>query len=151
LEINITITELVYRVSAAARASMSELFSDTLIGYGWQVDEDAFLNDVKNYVGNLFDDGDILDKEVVEEVIYNGLNSLEEFMLDFYIVSYSADDEDFQGTLRECVVKFNLPTFKKEFKLEDLNPDWDDKYEDYEFNNDDFETEYREILELFFK
>ena len=42
---------------------MSEEFSDDLIGYGWQVDEDTFLNDVQQYVGDKFDDGDILDKE----------------------------------------------------------------------------------------
>ena len=55
-EIYISIQELVFRVSAATRSSMSEEFSDDLIGYGWQVDENAFLTDVQQYVGDKFDD-----------------------------------------------------------------------------------------------
>ena len=54
-EAHISIEELVFRVAAATRCSMSEKFSDNLIGYGWQVPEEDFLSDVQRYVGDDFD------------------------------------------------------------------------------------------------
>ena len=149
-EINISIQELVYRVSAATRGSMSEEFSDDLIGYGWQVDEDTFLNDVQQYVGEKFDDGDILDKEMVEQMIYEGLLNLENFMLDFYEVNYEGEneegeDEEFTGKLKDCLNKFNISSFKKEWKLEELVQNWDG-YEDYIFNDSESDESYDDIF-----
>ena len=92
-KINISIQELVYRVSAATRSSMTHEFSDFLIGYGWQVNEDVFVSDVEGYVGLFFTDGDILDKETVEQNIEWGLGDCEEFMLDFYQVNYEGKNE----------------------------------------------------------
>ena len=90
---NISIQELVYRVSAATRSSMTHEFADFLIGYGWQVNEDVFVSDIEGYVGLLFTDGDILDKETVEQNIEQGLYDCEEFMLDFYQVNYEGENE----------------------------------------------------------
>tara|TARA_B110000977_G_C10810389_1_gene390047 strand:+ start:137 stop:607 length:471 start_codon:yes stop_codon:yes gene_type:complete len=152
-EIYISIQELVFRVSAATRSSMSEEFSDDLIGYGWQVDENAFLTDVQQYVGDKFDDGDILDKEMVEQMIYEGLFNLENFMLDFYEVNYEGEneqgeDEEFTGSLKDCLHKFNIPSFKKEWKLEELSQNWNG-YEDYIFNDSESEESYEDIFDKY--
>ena len=148
-EIEISIQELVFRIAAITRSSMTHKFGDHLIGYGWQVDESVFLNDVQGYVGNLFEDGDILDKEVIEEMIYTGLSNLEDFMLDFYEVNYEGvnqegEDEEFQGSLRDCLNKFNMPSFKKDWKLEEVRADWKD-FDDYIFNDRESELDYESI------
>ena len=121
-----------------------------MIGYGWQVDEDAFLNDVQQYVGDKFDDGDILDKEMVKQLIYEGLLNLENFMLDYYKVNYEGENEEvkdleFIGKLKDCLNKFNISSFKKEWKLEKLVQNWDG-YEDYIFNDSESEKSYDDIF-----
>lgn len=152
-KINIIIQELVYRVSAATRSSMTHEFSDFLIGYGWQVNEDVFVSDVEGYVGLFFTDGDILDKETVEQNIEWGLGDCEEFMLDFYQVNYEGKnekgkDEEFTGTLRDCLRKFNMASFKKQWKLEDLNENWKG-YEEYIFNDTESEESYEDIFDKY--
>jgi len=147
---NISIQELVYRVSAATRSSMTHEFADFLIGYGWQVNEDVFVSDIEGYVGLLFTDGDILDKETVEQNIEQGLYDCEEFMLDFYQVNYEGEnekgeEEEFNGSLRDCLRKFNMASFKKQWKLEELNENWKG-YEEYIFNDTESELTYDDIF-----
>jgi hypothetical protein len=152
-ETQISIEELVFRVAAATRCSMSEQFSDDLIGYGWQVPEEDFLNDVKQYVGDHFEDGDILNKEIVEQKINEGLINLETFMLDFYEVNYEGEneegeEEEFSGTLYECLQKFNIPSFTKEWKMENISAKWE-WIDVFIFIDSPCQDSYDDILEQF--
>jgi hypothetical protein len=150
-EIHISIEELVFRVAAATRCSMNEKFSDDLIGYGWQVPEEDFLSDVQRYVGEDFEDGDVINKEIVEQKIIEGLFNLETFMLDFYEVDYAGENEDgeeeeFSGTLYECMQKFNIASFRKEWKMEDISANWEG-FDVFIFNDSASEESYDDILE----
>ena len=150
-EIEISIQELVFRVAAITRSSMSHVFADFLIGYGWQIDEEVFLTDVQGYVGYQFEDGDILDQEVIEEMIHVGLENLENFMLDFYQVNYVGENQkgeevEFTGSLKECIEQFDIPSFKKQWTLEELKPEWKG-YDDYIFNETESETDYETIFQ----
>lgn len=150
-EIHISIEELVFRVAAATRCSMSEKFSDDLIGYGWQVSEEDFLSDVQRYVGDDFEDGDVIKKEIVEQKIYEGLFNLEKFMLDFYEVNYEGENEDgeeveFSGTLYDCMQKFNIESFRTEWKMENISANWEG-FDVFIFNDSASEESYDDILE----
>ena len=130
---------------------MSHEFADFLIGYGWQIEEEVFLTDVQGYFGDLFEDGDILDQEVIEEMIYVGLENLENFMLDFYQVNYEGENQkgeevEFTGSLKECIEQFGIPSFKKQWTLEQLKPEWKG-YDDYIFNETESETDYETIFQ----
>lgn len=113
----------------------------------WQINEEDFLRDVKNYVGDKFDDGDYcLKKEIVEEVIYDGLLKLDEFMKDHYMCEYENNNGDeVQTNLREAIIELEIDSFKKEWKLEEINKEWtyDDKKDDdflgYDFSDEDGE------------
>lgn len=57
MECEIKIDELCKRLAAKVRTTMDEVYSDDLIGFGWQINEEDFFKDIKDYVGNKFDDG----------------------------------------------------------------------------------------------
>ena len=151
----IKIEELCKRLSAKVRSTMDEVYSDDLIGFGWQINEEDFLRDVKNYVGDKFDDGDYcLKKEIVEEVIYDGLLKLDEFMKDHYMCEYENNNGDeVQTNLREAIIELEIDSFKKEWKLEEINKEWtyDDKKDDdflgYDFSDEEDETTYEDYCD----
>ena len=94
-------------------------------GVSWHhkiiVIDNRFISERVNQIRNWnmeFIHGDILDKETVEQNIEQGLYDCEEFMLDFYQVNYEGEnekgeEEEFNGSLRDCLRKFNMASFKK--------------------------------------
>ncbi|SVD18489.1 uncharacterized protein METZ01_LOCUS371343 [marine metagenome] len=154
MECLIKIDELYKRLSAKVRSTMDEVYSDDLIGFGWQINEEDFLRDVKNYVGDKFDDGDCLEKEIVEIVIYDGLLKLDKFMKDHYMCEYENNNGDeVQTNLREAIIELEIDSFKKEWKLEEINKEWtyDDKKDDdflgYDFSDEEDETAYEDYCD----
>jgi hypothetical protein len=148
-EVTLLIDEIVKRLTVAVRLSMTEDFSDHLIGYGSLVNEEQLFEDISGYVGNQFDDGDLLGHDNMDEVISFGLNNLLEFMLDFYEVSVTLDDgSDYNGSLRDYVYDHSVPTFRTDFKLADLNDDWNFTLDDdIWLSSDEWNTSYLELLE----
>ena len=55
------------------------------------------------------------------------------------------EDEEFTGKLKDCLKKFNISSFKKEWKLEELVQNWDG-YEDYIFNDSESDESYDDIF-----
>ena len=49
------------------------------------------------------------------------------------------------GKLKDCLKKFNISSFKKEWKLEELVQNWDG-YEDYIFNDSESDESYDDIF-----
>ena len=154
MECLIKIDELCNRLSAKIRLTMDEVYADDLIGFGWQVKEKDFLKDIKSYVGDKFDDGDCLDKKIIEEVIHQGLSELDEFMKDHYSCDYENNNGDeVTTTLREAQTELEIEGFKKEWKLEEINEEWtyDDKIDNdflgYDFSDEADETPYEDYCD----
>jgi len=157
MECEIKIDELCKRLAAKVRTTMDEVYSDDLIGFGWQINEEDFFKDIKDYVGNKFDDGDCLDKKNIEEVIHQGLSELDEFMKDHYVCDYENNNGDEVNTdLRSAILELEIDSFKKEWKLEEINLKWnyDDKKDDdflgYDFVEEDWDISYEEYREIVF-
>ena len=157
MECIIKIDELSKRLAAKVRSTMDETYSDDLIGFGWQINEEDFLKDIKNYVGDKFDDGDCLEKEIIEEVIYDGLLKLDEFMKDHYMCEYENNNGDeVQATLRDAILELEVKSFKKEWKLEQINKKWtyndkdDNDFLGYDFTEEEWEISYQEYREIIF-
>ena len=150
----IKIDKLVKRLSAQLRLSMDETYSDTLIGYGWQIPENDFFNDVMNYVGDRLSDGDKLKKESIESEITYGINGLDEHMRNFYVSQYENDDGDeVTSSLREAMKELKIAGLKSDWILEDLNKKWnpDNLKEKIKINEiEDWQVSYEEYLEIIF-
>ena len=74
---------------------------------------------------------------------------IETFMLDFYEVDYAGENEDgeeeeFSGTLYDCMQKFNIASFRKEWKMEDISANWEG-FDVFIFNDSASEESYDDI------
>ena len=153
MESEIKIDELVKRLSAKLRSLMDETYSDTLIGYVWQIPEKDFLNDVINYVGDRFSNNQILKKEFIETEITYGINVLDEHMRDFYVSQYENDDGDeVTSSLREAMKKLQIDGLKSDWILEDINRNWNfSNTQEIKINGfEDWDISYEEYLEIVF-
>jgi len=153
MEYEIKIDELVKRLSAKLRLLMDETYSDTLIGYGWQIPEKDFLNDVINYVGDHFSDDQILKKEFIEAEITYSINALDEFMRDLYVSQYENNDGDeITSSLREAMKRLKIDGLKSDWILEDINKNWNfSNSQEIKINgSEDWHISYEEYLEIIF-
>lgn len=143
----IKIDEFHKRLATKVRMSMNDVYSDDLIGYGWQISENDFFKDVVDYVS--VDDWDEKNVKEIEKEIEEGLSDLHEFMGGFYVCNYSNDDGDeFQGSLWEAMSFHGIKEgFKTEWTLVEVNEEWSQE-SGYTFVDEEWERSYRENIEI---
>ena len=148
----IRIDELVKRLSAQLRLGMDDIYSDTLIGYEWQIPEEDFLKDVMSYVGDRFSDETTLRKEFIETEIAAGIFELDEWMRDFYVSKYENDDGDeITSSLRDAMKELKIEGLKEDWLLEEINKKWEvGNSKEIKMSSEDWNISYEEYLEIIF-